>query len=366
MIYSLYRSLKKGVISYVYNMLILVFVLFFFTPPVFASPNHLDNRPFTIVLLPDTQKYKDFTGVSRSHIFDSQTQWIANHLIDENIVLMVHLGDIVDISVNSLWDESLFILSHLNGLLPVVLTAGNHDINELLDPTTSSYATSYRLFNKYFPEDRFNKFPWFGGIFEKGKIENAYYFFSFAGVEYVILALEYAPRDKVLDWANEIVETFSKKKAIVVTHAYMAKGSERLKPGVKLSPEISSVPYDSKEYETAGKDGWANGGDVIWDRLVKKHKNIEFVFSAHSKGPGKLISKGIHGNPVFQVGANYQWEENGGNGYLRLMKFYPKEKKVIVKTYSPLLDRFRTDWENQFLIDLNKGKFLKLDSLPSP
>ena len=146
----------------------------------------------------------------------------------------------------------------------------------------------------------------------------------------------------------------------------MAKGSKRLKAGVRFSPKTSNVPYGSKEYEASGIDGWANGGDIIWEKFVKKHKNIEFVFSAHSGGPGKLISKGIHGNPVFQVGANYQWEENGGNGYLRLMKFYPKKKKVTVKTYSPLLDHFRTDWENQFLLDLDKGKFLKLDSSPSP
>jgi hypothetical protein len=341
--------------------LVLVFFLLFFVSPLFAAPNEMDDRPFTIALLPDTQKYKDYSGVSRSHIFDSQTQWIAEHVIDENIVLMLHLGDIVDISTDTLWDGALNSLSYVYGLIPIVLTAGNHDILELVGSGLATYEESYHLFNKYFPENRFNKSPWFGGVFEKGKIENAYYFFDFAGVEYVILALEYAPRDKTLDWANEIVETFSKKKAIVVTHAYMGKGSERLKPGVKLYPKVSGVPYDSKEYEMGGGDGWANGGDVIWNRLIKKHKNIEFVLSGHSKGPGKLISKGIHGNPVYQVGANYQWEENGGNGYLRLMKFYPKEKKVTVKTYSPLLDHFKTDWENQFLIDLDKGKFFELD-----
>jgi hypothetical protein len=354
------RTFKKDISCYAYNALVLGFVLFFCTFAAFASPNQLDDRPFTIVLLPDTQYYKDYPGVSRNHIFDSQTQWIADHLVDKNILLTLHLGDIVDISMESLWIDALYNLSHLDRLTPIILALGNHDIIELKDPGTSTYINSYELFHKKFPEDRFNKFPWFGGVFEKGNIENAYFLFNFAGVEYIVLALEYGPRDKVLDWANKIVEDFSTKKAIIVTHAYMAKGPKRLKAGVRFYPKVSGVPYDSKEYKVAGKDGLANGGDVIWNRLVKKHKNIEFVLSGHSKGPGKLISKGVNGNPVYQVGANYQWEENGGNGYLRLMKFYPKKKKVTVKTYSPLLDHFRTDWQNQFQIDLNKGKFLKL------
>jgi len=359
-------KLKKYIVRCGYNLFVLGFVSFFCAFTVLAFANQFDDRPFTIVLLPDTQYYKDYSGISRNHIFDSQTQWIANHLIDENIVLTIHLGDIVDISTESLWVDALYNLTHLEGLTPIILALGNHDIQELEDPGSSTYINSYELFNRKFPEDRFNKLPWFGGVFEKGKIENAYFLFNFAGVEYVILTLEYGPRDKVLDWANNIVKMFPKKKAIIVTHAYMAKGGKRLKPGIKLSPKMKEMPYEPTDYKYSTEDGWANGGDIIWERFAKKHENIEFVFSGHSKGPGKLISKGDHGNSVFQVGANYQWEENGGNGYLRLMKFFPKENKVTVKTYSPLLDKFRTDWENQFLIDLNKGKFLKLGSSLSP
>ncbi len=364
MICRSFERFKKNIIV---SIIFLLVLFLFLEPSSFAvSSFQNDKRPFTIALLPDTQKYKNFSGIARAHIFDSQTQWIADHIIDENIVLTLHVGDIVDISVDSLWNDALNSLSYLDDLVPLVLTAGNHDIAELVDPGTSTYTESYQLFNKTIPEERFNKFPWFGGVYQKGKIENAYYFFKFAGVEYIILALEYGPRDKVLDWANEIVKKFPEKRAIIVTHAYMAKGPKRLKAGLKYSPKMKEVPYQEKDYGYSTKEGWANGGDVIWERLAKKHKNILFVFSGHSKGPGKLISKGDHGNPVFQVGANYQWEENGGNGYLRLMKFDPKKKTVRVKTYSPLLDHFRTDWENQFLIDLNKGEFLKLDRSPAP
>src|SRR5262245_31481720 len=47
---------------------------------------------FTIVALPDTQFYSSIYP----QIFAAQTQWIANHVQNQNIQLVVGLGDIVD------------------------------------------------------------------------------------------------------------------------------------------------------------------------------------------------------------------------------------------------------------------------------
>jgi hypothetical protein len=335
-------------------------ILFFIPSFAYSSPPPND-RPYTIIILPDTQYYKNHSGTSRSHIFESQTRWIADNMIGENIVLTIHLGDIVDISTDSLWLSALKSLNFIDGLIPFILTAGNHDILELKNKATSTYEKSYHFFEKYFTEEKFNKLPWYGGTFVKGKIKNSYYFLTLGNDECLILTLEYGPRDIVLDWANEIIKKFPTKKTIIVTHAYMAKGPIRLTSGAEYSPKVKEVPFEAKDYKYSGHDGWANGGDVIWEKLVKNHPNIEFVFSGHSGGPGKLISKGIHGNQVFQIGANYQWGKNGGNGYLRLMKFHPQKKQVTVKTYSPLLDHFKTDSENQFQIDLENRNFQEID-----
>src|SRR5215831_4750647 len=54
------------------------------------SPTPVDE--FTIVALPDTQFYSSLNP----QIFAAQTQWIANHVRDQNIKLVVGLGDIVD------------------------------------------------------------------------------------------------------------------------------------------------------------------------------------------------------------------------------------------------------------------------------
>ena len=76
----------------------------------------INKKPFTIILLPDTQKYKhEFRG-SRSHIFESQTKWIVDHVIDKNIVLVLHLGDIVDYSNAEQWHYASKSLNILNGI----------------------------------------------------------------------------------------------------------------------------------------------------------------------------------------------------------------------------------------------------------
>ena len=53
--------------------------------------------------------------------------------------------------------------------------------------------------------------------------------------------------------------------------------------------------------------------------------------------------------------ANYQGGvENtvkGGNGFLRRLTINPAEKKITVKTYSPYVDEYKTEPDQQFVIE---------------
>jgi hypothetical protein len=40
-----------------------------------------------------------------------------------------------------------------------------------------------------------------------------------------------------------------------------------------------------------------------------------------------------------------------GSGYLRLLRFSSAERRVTVQTYSPFLDRFKMDPDNDFTLD---------------
>src|SRR5690349_25140799 len=57
-----------------------------------ALPSPTPADEFTIVALPDTQFYSSLNP----QIFAAQTQWIANHVQDQDIKGVAGLGDIVD------------------------------------------------------------------------------------------------------------------------------------------------------------------------------------------------------------------------------------------------------------------------------
>ena len=73
---------------------------------------------------------------------------------------------------------------------------------------------------------------------------------------------------------------------------------------------------------------------------------------------GRLISQGDNGNNVVQLLANFQVLPNGGNGFLRVLRFSEDLNHILVETYSPLLDKYLRDAGNQFEVDLVNGTFI--------
>jgi hypothetical protein len=67
------------------------------------APSATPPDEFTIVALPDTQFYSSLNP----QIFAAQTQWIADHVVDQNIQLVVGLGDIVDCGAPAQWQSAL-------------------------------------------------------------------------------------------------------------------------------------------------------------------------------------------------------------------------------------------------------------------
>ena len=55
---------------------------------------------------------------------------------------------------------------------------------------------------------------------------------------------------------------------------------------------------------------------------------------------------------------DYQGLPNGGDGWLRTLKFIPSENRIQVITYSPLLDKYNKDTKEAFSIDyqMTSGK----------
>lgn len=285
------------------------------------------NQPFAWVVLPDTQYYTEQDFGATEEVFKSQTKWIVSHKDELNIAYVLHEGDVTDDNSAWEWANGRDAMNILDGVVPYVVTAGNHD-----GMNTSQNLTT--LYNQYFPVSKFQALPNFGGVFESNRMENSYHLFSAGGVDWLLLSLEFGPRDSVLDWAGQVLTNYPDRRAILLTHAYVFSDNKLLTRSVNEAPPTAY--------------GRMNTGTDIWEKLMRSCPTMGFAFSGHCLGAGRLVQTGDFGNQVFEMLADYQGEALGGAGYLRIVRFYPDQDRMTVQTYSPCLDDWRTNSDDQF------------------
>ncbi len=89
----------------------------------------------------------------------------------------------------------------------------------------------------------------------------------------------------------------------------------------------------------------------MWQKLIRKQPNIFLVVSGHVLGVGMQTSVNDAGGKVLEMLTDYQGLPNGGDGWLRTLKFAPGENKIHVMTYSPLLDKYNDNAKEAFSLD---------------
>ena len=293
-------------------------------------------EPFTVVVLPDTQNYADANAIrkggdaDRSATFHAQTVWIKNTKDELNTALVAHEGDIVQSDHPGEWVVADKAFKTIDDEVPYIVCLGNHDIGRGFAKERDDTSRATNL-NIWFPPSRFEDNPLYnyGGNFE-GTSDNYYLLFRAGGMKFMIVALEFKPRDEVLAWANGVVAAHPKRRCIVVTHAY-------------LREDMSRAASDN--YDMPG-----NGGEEMWEKFLKLHKNVFLVLCGHVLGEARRVDAGDHGNTVHQLLADYQGMANGGDGYLRIMTFVPEEGTIQVRSYSPTLDKELTGEQSRFSI----------------
>lgn len=294
---------------------------------------------WTLVVLPDTQFYAELYP----QLFADQTRWIAANKERYDVRYVLHVGDVVNGDYVAQWTNAAAALARLDGVVPYALAPGNHDYSDF-------YPARATRMNNYFPPSKFQSWPTFGGVKDAGRIENSYHLFSAGGSDWLILVLEFGPRNATVAWANSILAQYPDRRAILLTHAYLYDDGTRhdwAAKGVRQAwnPHTYSVHWDP--------DG-TNDGQELWDKLVRLHPNVVWTLNGHvsNDGLGRLASTNDFGRTVVQTCVNYQMRALGGEGYLRLMEFRPDGKTVQIKTYSPYTGTYLTDPQNQFAVTL--------------
>jgi hypothetical protein len=259
---------------------------------------------------------------------------------------VTHLGDITNRNTPVQWEVAQKALQALDGIVPYSLVLGNHDCGPGGNCTSRD-----TLLNEYFPFATAQRQPTFGGAKDAGRLDNSFHKFQVGDQKFLVLALEFGPRDETVAWAETIVAQHPDHRVLLTTHAYMYYDDTRY-DWTKFGKDQKWNPHS---YGTAKLAGGTNDAQQLWDKLIAKHPNFFMTLNGHvlDDGLGRLTSPISGGNEVQQMLVNYQMKKEGGEGFLRLIEFLPDQRTVQVKAYSPSTGTYKTDPQNQFVLRLN-------------
>ena len=349
----------------------------------------LEDGAFTYAVIPDTQRYlgegcgwdgPGAEGPTRNPAFESRVRWLVDHIADQRIAFVSHVGDITDKNNDPQWKYVSDLMRGFEDKVPFGIVAGNHDM-------TGGGDTS--LFRKYYPVERFSRFPWYAGnyegyttdkgLFKCSGVADTCQLFEAAGEKFVVLHLECNAPDKVLAWADSMLEKYSDRHAIIATHAYLGPreaGYRNFARDVIRGPYVNRIPdalLGRMRWITANvPDG--NSGENLWKKCFSKHGNLFLVVCGDQSAviTYRQTSVGENGNMVSECIQDYP-RTSDDSDWLRLYRINPKAGKIDVFTYSPRQDTicmectfFDKPVYHQFTLPFpsHGGKSAKMTPLP--
>jgi len=249
--------------------------------------------------------------------------WVRDHLAEQRIVFVSHVGDIVDKNTPAQWAVARQAMDVLHGLVPYGLSPGNHDLKGSGDAS---------LFQEYFGAARFADFAWYGGSYQPageadasyGDNVNSYQLFEAAGERFVFLHLECDAPDPVVAWANEVLTRFADRHAFLTTPMDLGP-AEKPTTNAEFATGAKGRMRWTKVHGSAG-----NRGEQLWDKLYRKHPNLELIFCGDQSRTTayRLASRADDGHAIWSLLSDYV-----SSGPLRVYRFLPAERRVQAITY---------------------------------
>ena len=324
-------------------------------PIIPVYPTLQSEGSFSMIMVPDPQSYTKFAA--NQPLFDLQTALIAQNIKRLNIKAALFTGDMVeqngkitskplpnphngDQTGRQQWEAVSRALSRLDNRLPYVVAQGNHDIGHITATDRHTIAPEYIYpeRNIKFEDCLVSTCANFEGVHT---MENsAYEFRTETWGNLLVITFEFAPRDEVLAWAKQLIESneYKNHKVIIITHSWLDTAGNR----------IANEGYTVRPW---------NVPENIWKKLVYESKNISLILCGHTGDAPKIaenvantnykptssirIDKAADGRDIPQMMFNSQqgdgdWNGNGGDCWLRILEFKPDGKTISVRTFSPL------------------------------
>ncbi len=303
-------------------------------------------EPFAIAVLPDTQYYCEQSGGAVDDMFYAQTQWLADNAEAWNLRAVLHVGDLVDngdtyVSEWMIGQQALETLEqplpgHPEGI-PYAVAIGNHDQN------TNSYAGDTAIYNQYFGVDRFSGRSYYGGHFGD-RNDASWITFSAGELDFLAIFFEFdqpgipedntGPDAEVLAWARRVVADHPDHYVIAVGHSCLVTTGDEGAPKV-------DTPFSAQ-------------GQARWQAL-RGEPNLRMMVCGHVDDEGRRTDVGA--STVHTLLSDYQFDDHGGSGKLRIMTLSPDTGELEVQTYSPYYDEWYESSDAHFTlpIELDAG-----------
>ncbi len=290
-----------------------------------AQPLPPDSGSFSLVVLSDTQGYQGNGTKKTPHsdeqisnpVFDSQVNWIVANQETQNIVLVIHSGDLVDVNNALQWQLARQNMDVIHGKIPYGMSVGNHDMEEV--------SGNSALYQAAFPASRYAAFPWYGGSYANNT--NSFQLVSAQGVDLLVLNLECNAPDAALAWADSVLVAHRDRLAIINTHMFLGPREQPENPDDYFSGAKGVMRWS----KCHGNQG--NTAQEIWDKCLRKHANVRIIQSGDQSRSNALHQQltGDSGNTVHALLCDYSQHPGGA---IRIYRFFPDRGKVEALTYS--------------------------------
>lgn len=299
----------------------------------------ITSATWTLAFIPDTQNL----SWANPTAYSALVQYLVDEKVKKNIQFVSSSGDIVEQPINNNeWNAAESAFSLLYGVIPHLVTQGNHDYDVKGNQTTPDRDGLSTKFNTHFPISHYQQYNWFVDSWPASTTQNTAAGLVINGEKFLFVNLEPHMRQGALDWADSVIATTTPDKIILTTHHYLdADGQQH-----DYDDDASGDEYG---YCGFSQTGDCHTGEEMFADFVSQHDDMFLVFGSHVPFESEVKVDYVNGKPINQHLFNYQ--NNSGSNYADAawVRLYTCDGYTCDATsYNPVLDIYKTGPADEF------------------